>query len=82
MHRRYATLADNLTTSFFQAVNWLDICSRNGITLNPDKLTFGTDTVEFAGFEITMDTVQPCKRYIDAICQLQPISQMSTHGLT
>ena len=28
---------------------------------------FGADAVEFAGFEITMDTVRPCKRYLDAI---------------
>ncbi|CAB4012087.1 Hypothetical predicted protein [Paramuricea clavata] len=59
--------ADNLTTNFFQAVNWLDICGRNGITLNPDKFTFGEDTVEFAGFQITMDTVRPRHRYIDVI---------------
>jgi hypothetical protein len=59
--------ADNLTTSFFQAVNWLDICGRNGITLNPDKFTFGAYTVEFSGFQITMDTVRRRQRYIDAI---------------
>ena len=28
---------------------------------------FGADAVEFAGFEITMDTVRPCKTYLDAI---------------
>ena len=28
---------------------------------------FGADAVEFAGFEITMDTVRPCKRYLDVI---------------
>ena len=45
--------ADNLTKSFFQAVEWLDICGHNGIILNPDKFVCGADTVEFAGFEIT-----------------------------
>ncbi|XP_072168844.1 uncharacterized protein [Diadema setosum] len=38
---------------FFQAVEWLDICGRNGITLNPKKFTFGADVMEFTGFEIT-----------------------------
>ena len=32
--------ANNLTESFFQAVEWLNICGRNGIILNPDKLVF------------------------------------------
>ena len=58
--------ADNLTESFSQAVDWLDLCGRHGITLNPDKFVFGSDTMEFTGFEITPDSV-PCKRYLDAI---------------
>lgn len=59
--------ADNLTNSFHQAVNWLDICGRHGITLNPEKFVFGQDTVEFAGFEITPTSVRPCRKYLDAI---------------
>ena len=59
--------ADNLTESFFQAVDWLDICGRHGITLNPGKFVFGHDTVEFAGFEITPNNVRRCKKYLDAI---------------
>ena len=59
--------ADDITSSFHQAVNWLDICGRHGITLNPDKFTFAADTVEFAGFEITPDSVRPCAKYLDAI---------------
>ena len=59
--------ANDLTSSFFQAIDWLDKCGNNGITLNPEKFVFGADVVEFAGFEITMDTVRPCQRYITAI---------------
>ncbi len=33
--------ADDLAGSFHQAVNWLDICGRHGIILNPDKFVFG-----------------------------------------
>ena len=61
--------ADDLEASFHQAVQWLDICGRNGITLNPDKFQFAQDTVEFAGFEITFDSVRPCKRYLRAIME-------------
>ena len=59
--------ADNLSESFWQAVDWLDICGHHGITLNPDKFIFGADTIKFAGFEITNDTVRPCRKYLDAI---------------
>ena len=59
--------ADNLSESFWQAVDWLDICGHHGITLNPDNFIFGADTVEFAGFEIANDTVRQCRKYLDAI---------------
>ena len=35
--------------------------------MNPDKFRFGKDTVEFAGFEITVDSVRPCRKYLQAI---------------
>ena len=57
----------NLHKSFFQAVDWLDLCGHHGITLNPEKFVFGADTEEFAGFEITPDSVRPCKKYLNAI---------------
>ena len=59
--------ANNLEESFMQACQWLDLCGRNGITLNPDKFVFGQETVEFAGFQITKDSVQPCQRFLQAI---------------
>ena len=59
--------ADNLTKSFLQPIDWLDICSHHCIILNPEKFVFGDDTVESAGFEITHNNVQPCKKYLYAI---------------
>ena len=61
--------ADTIEECFFQACQWLDLCGRNGITLNPEKFSFAQDTVEFAGFEITPNEVKPCNRYLDAIRQ-------------
>ena len=49
-----------------QAAQWLDICGRNGITLNPEKFIFAQDVVEF---EITNDTVCPCRRCLRAITE-------------
>lgn len=61
--------ADNIEESFFQTIEWLDTCGKNGITLNPSKFVFAQEEVEFAGFRITLDRVQPCKRYLQAISE-------------
>lgn len=59
--------APTIKESFFRAVEWLDICGRNGITLHPGKFEFAQDTVNFAGFEITRENVRPCQKYLRAI---------------
>ncbi|MEO0686817.1 MAG: hypothetical protein AAFY76_17680, partial [Cyanobacteria bacterium J06649_11] len=48
----YLLWADNIAECFFKTAEWLDLCVRNEITLNPDKFTFAANT-EFAGFETT-----------------------------
>ena len=45
-----------ITESFFQAANWLDICGRHGITLNPDKFTFAQGYVALWGCAILVAT--------------------------
>jgi len=68
--------------SFHQAANWLYTCGRHGITLNPKKFRFTKHEVEFAGFEITNNTVRPCKKYIRAISDFpSPQSLRSWFGL-
>ena len=47
----------SIEESFFQAAEWLDICGRNGIILNPSKFNFAKETVTFAGFEISPESV-------------------------
>ena len=42
--------SDTIHDCFFQAAQWLDICGRHGITLNPEKFIFAQDEVEFVGF--------------------------------
>ena len=59
--------ATTLEEAFFQAANWLDLCGRHGITLNPRKFEFGKRTIEFAGFEISNEKVRPCPRMFEAI---------------
>ena len=60
--------ADTKKENFWRAVQWLDICGRNGIILNPPpKFTFAADTVEFAGFELSLTDVRPCRKFLQAI---------------
>ena len=42
---------------FFEAENCLDICERNGIILNSENFSLAEDDAEFAGFEITSNTI-------------------------
>ncbi len=58
--------ADNIEEAYTQAVEWLDLCGRHSITLNPTKFHFTKDKVEFAGFEITELSVKPCRKYLRA----------------
>ena len=59
--------ADSIEGSFFQACEWLDLCGRNGITLNPRKFQFAQDTVDFAGLSITPTNVKPSAKFLDSI---------------
>ena len=58
---------DDIEKSFFQTCEFLTLCGNNGIILNPSKFQFAQDTVSFAGFQITPTTVQPLKKYLEAI---------------
>ncbi len=49
--------APTIEEAFHQATEWLDVCGRNGITLNLGKFRFALDEVEFAGFEIRSNRV-------------------------
>ena len=57
----------SIAESFLQAQDWLDICGRHGITLNPSKFRFAMESVYFAGFEITSETIRSCRKYTNAI---------------
>ena len=54
---------DNIEASFFQAVNYLDLCGKMGL---PSTQRNSSLLKIFAGFEITLDSVKPCRRYFEA----------------
>ena len=59
--------ANNLEENYYQVTNWLDVCGRHGIVLNPEKFQFGKEQVEFAGFLIGPSKVRPATHLTDAI---------------
>ena len=60
---------NSIKEAFFQTCEWLDLCARNGITLNPKKFQFAQDTVDFAGLTITPTNVKPSSKFLDSITQ-------------
>ena len=56
-----------LEEHWWRAINFIELCGRAGIVLNPEKFQFAQSTVNFAGFRITKDSVEPLPKYLDAI---------------
>ena len=59
--------ATDIGECFTQVSQYLDLCGRNGVTLNPDKFKFAADEVEFAGFNITNTSVKPGNKFFPSI---------------
>ena len=52
---------------FYQVAQYLELCGNNGIVLNQSKFQFAKDQVEFAGFQITNDSVAPIPTFLKAL---------------
>ena len=59
--------AYSVREAFLQTCEWLDLCARNGITLNPKKFQFAQNTVEFAGLTVTPENIKPSQKFLDSI---------------
>lgn len=47
----------------------MEILSKAGVIINPDKIQFVEWTVDFTGFRVTEETVEPLPKYIESIRQ-------------
>ena len=56
-----------LQDSFWATCRYIDLCSRNGVIFNPQKFKFARDTVDFAGFTITLSGIKPTAAMIQSI---------------
>ena len=57
----------DLETHWWRTIDFLTKVGQSGIILNPKKFQFCKKVVEFAGFRISPDSIEPLPRYIDAI---------------
>jgi hypothetical protein len=56
-----------LLKAFFRICGILSHCNENGMVFSPAKFRFATKSVEFAGFEITMEGIKPTDKYVEAV---------------
>lgn len=59
--------AESIEAAFLQTCQWLDLCARSGITLNPRKFQFAQDTVDFAGLTVTPTNIKPSEKFLNSI---------------
>ena len=57
----------DIEQSFFHTWDFLELCARNGIVINVEKLQFCCDTVDFAGLRLTSSGIAPSPSILEAI---------------
>ena len=61
------TTGGGVADHFLKVAEYLDICARNNIVLNPKKFQFCKDTIDFAGFRVSPTSLMPSGKTLDAI---------------
>ena len=56
-----------LENHWWRVFNYLTLVGKNGIVLNGDKFQFCEKVVDFAGFRISDQKVEPLPKYLKAI---------------
>ena len=56
-----------LEQHWWRVIDYLVLCGKNGIILNPEKFQFSRECVDFAGFRVSNTSIEPLPKYIDAI---------------
>ncbi len=56
-----------IAESFWHVCQYITLCAKNGVIFNPKKFVFARETLEFAGFAVTLDSLKPTQRMIDSI---------------
>ena len=57
----------NLEKAFFRVCNMLSHCAKAGMVFSAPKFVFGAKEVEYAGFLVGMNSIQPTPKYLQSI---------------
>ena len=57
----------DIEQSFNHAFDFLTLCGKNGVTINPEKFQFAQEEVEFVGYNVGWDSYRPCDDMMSAI---------------
>ena len=57
----------DLEAHWWRTIDFLILVGTSGIDLNPDKFQFAQKIVEFAGFRISENNIEPLPKFLDAI---------------
>ena len=63
------TWSDNIEAAFFRVCAILSHCSKSGMVFSPSKFVFAAREVEYAGFLVGNDSIQPTPKYLQNILQ-------------
>jgi hypothetical protein len=58
---------DDLESHWWRTIDFLSLVGSAGIVLNSNKFQFSQRSVDFAGFRISNDKIEPLPKYLDAI---------------
>ena len=58
---------DDLEQHWWRTIDFLTRVGRAGIVLNPGKFQFAERSVDFAGFRVSDNNIEPLPKYLDAI---------------
>ena len=68
---------DSIETAFQRACDFLDLCGKNGVILNPSKFQFAQNAVEYLGFNVTASGVQPTESFKESILSFPTPSSLT-----
>ena len=57
----------NIEEAFYHVFDYLTLCGKNGITINPHKFKFAKREVQFVGYQIGWDIYKPSKEMLSAV---------------
>ena len=61
------TWSPDIETAFFRVCNILSHCAKSGMVFSAPKFVFGAKEVEYAGFLVGVDSIQPTPKYVQSI---------------